>query len=324
MDRGRLIGEALRQRPADEPLWEAISHAVLQQHTDVDQVPDKDRIASIRVVVPSPTLQGEYLKAQYVMQHALADAIAERTGTDAATDMFPRIMAGAVMAATQVAMERWIMADPPVALGPLMRRALRQLTEAVPAAESAPVRPAAGAAPPTVPSPPCCRPVPARRNQLCSPARPNRFAPAPARRRPSRRSRRPARPPLARPPRRPTPDERAPCCSDSCAPTCARTAGRSPLVVLLQLVQTLATLYLPTLNADIIDNGVITGDTHYILRTGGIMLAVTLVQIVCAIGAVYFGARTAMAARPGRAARGLQPGAGRSPPARSASSARRR
>ncbi len=67
------------------------------------------------------------------------------------------------------------------------------------------------------------------------------------------------------------------------------------LVVLLQLVQTLATLYLPTLNADIIDKGVITGDTRYILTTGGFMLLVALVQIICAIGAVFFGARTAMA-----------------------------
>jgi ATP-binding cassette subfamily B multidrug efflux pump len=67
------------------------------------------------------------------------------------------------------------------------------------------------------------------------------------------------------------------------------------LIVLLQLVQTLATLYLPTLNADIIDNGVITGDIHYILKLGGFMLLVSIVQITCAIGAVYFGARTAMA-----------------------------
>lgn len=67
------------------------------------------------------------------------------------------------------------------------------------------------------------------------------------------------------------------------------------LVVLLQLVQTLATLYLPTLNADIIDKGVVKGDTGYILTIGGVMIAVTLVQIVCSIGAVYFGARTAMA-----------------------------
>ncbi|MEN3306120.1 MAG: ATP-binding cassette, subfamily multidrug efflux pump [Micromonosporaceae bacterium] len=70
--------------------------------------------------------------------------------------------------------------------------------------------------------------------------------------------------------------------------------GAIALVVLLQFVQTLATLYLPSLNADIIDYGVIKGDTGYIMRTGGFMLAVTLAQIACAIAAVYFGARTAM------------------------------
>ncbi|MFC1400078.1 MULTISPECIES: ABC transporter ATP-binding protein [Streptacidiphilus] len=67
------------------------------------------------------------------------------------------------------------------------------------------------------------------------------------------------------------------------------------VLVLLQLIQTIATLYLPTLNADIIDQGVIKGDTTYILQTGGIMLGVTVAQVVCAVGAVYFGARTAMA-----------------------------
>ena len=67
------------------------------------------------------------------------------------------------------------------------------------------------------------------------------------------------------------------------------------LVVAFQFVQTLATLYLPTLNADIIDNGVVKGDTGYIMRTGGFMLAVTVGQISCATVAVYFGARTAMA-----------------------------
>jgi ATP-binding cassette subfamily B protein len=66
------------------------------------------------------------------------------------------------------------------------------------------------------------------------------------------------------------------------------------LVVVFQFVQTLATLYLPTLNADIINNGVIKGDTGYILRYGGIMLGIALVQIVCAAIAVYFGAKTAM------------------------------
>jgi ATP-binding cassette subfamily B protein len=66
------------------------------------------------------------------------------------------------------------------------------------------------------------------------------------------------------------------------------------LVVLLQLVGTMASLYLPSLNADIIDKGIAQGDTGYILRIGGWMLLVSAVQIVCSIVAVYFGARTAM------------------------------
>ena len=65
-------------------------------------------------------------------------------------------------------------------------------------------------------------------------------------------------------------------------------------VVVLQLVGVLAMLYLPSLNADIIDRGVATGDTGYIVRTGGVMLAVSLVQIVSSVAAVWFGARTAM------------------------------
>ncbi len=66
------------------------------------------------------------------------------------------------------------------------------------------------------------------------------------------------------------------------------------LVVALQLVGTMASLYLPSLNADIIDKGVVTGDTSYILRTGEWMLAISFLQIVCAITAVYFGAKAAM------------------------------
>ena len=66
-------------------------------------------------------------------------------------------------------------------------------------------------------------------------------------------------------------------------------------VLVLQLIGTIATLYLPSLNADIIDFGIVTGDTGYIVSTGGWMLTVTLLQIACSIGAVYFSARCAMA-----------------------------
>ncbi|MEV7772262.1 ABC transporter ATP-binding protein [Kitasatospora sp. NPDC086791] len=67
------------------------------------------------------------------------------------------------------------------------------------------------------------------------------------------------------------------------------------LLVVLQLVSTLAALYLPTLNADIIDDGVVKGDTGYILRVGGVMIGVTVLQALCSISAVFIGARVAMA-----------------------------
>ena len=66
-------------------------------------------------------------------------------------------------------------------------------------------------------------------------------------------------------------------------------------VLFFQLATTIATLYLPSLNARIIDTGVVKGDTDFIWRTGGVMLAVAFVQVFTAIAAVYFGARTAMA-----------------------------
>jgi ATP-binding cassette subfamily B protein len=73
-------------------------------------------------------------------------------------------------------------------------------------------------------------------------------------------------------------------------------AYRGPLtaVVIFQLIGTIASLYLPALNAEIIDDGVAKGDTQFILSTGMVMLGVTVLQVVCTIIAVYFGARTAM------------------------------
>jgi ATP-binding cassette subfamily B protein len=71
---------------------------------------------------------------------------------------------------------------------------------------------------------------------------------------------------------------------------------RKPLLltVVFQIVQTLASLYVPTLNADLINNGVATGDTGYVFRHGGFMLAVTVVQLTAAALSVYFGARASM------------------------------
>ncbi|WP_068262466.1 ABC transporter ATP-binding protein [Janibacter limosus] len=77
------------------------------------------------------------------------------------------------------------------------------------------------------------------------------------------------------------------------------TGGRVAALLVLQLAATLASLYLPSLNGEIIDNGVATGDTGYIVRHGGVMLAVSVLQIVTTIAATWIGAglSATMAAR---------------------------
>ncbi len=74
----------------------------------------------------------------------------------------------------------------------------------------------------------------------------------------------------------------------------ARYRGLLLAVILLQGVQAMASLYLPSLNADIIDKGIVRGDTDFIWRTGGLMLVVTLIQIAFNITAVYYGSRAAI------------------------------
>ena len=65
-------------------------------------------------------------------------------------------------------------------------------------------------------------------------------------------------------------------------------------VLVLQFAEVMASLYLPTLNADIIDKGVATGDTGYIWRMGAFMLVVSVGQGVCSVAATYLAARAAM------------------------------
>lgn len=71
--------------------------------------------------------------------------------------------------------------------------------------------------------------------------------------------------------------------------------GAIALVLMFQLAQTVANLYLPGLNADIIDRGIVTGDVPFIWRTGAMMLLVTVLQVGATVVAVYVGARVAMA-----------------------------
>ena len=129
-DRARRIGMSLLERPVTEPLWEALTHAVLEHYEGTDQAFSRERMAALGRVLQTPAMSGEYLKVNFEMQNALAAAIAERIGTGLEAAMFPQVLAGAVTAASQVAIRRWYAADPPEPLRPILQRALRQLASA--------------------------------------------------------------------------------------------------------------------------------------------------------------------------------------------------
>ena len=129
-DRARRIGAELLARPPSEPLWEALVNSMLAHYEGADRAPDGEWLAGLKLVLTAPAIRGEYLKVNAEMQEVLAAAIATRARIDPSRDMYPQILAGAVTAASQVAVRRWFAADPPVPLRPLLRQALDQLATA--------------------------------------------------------------------------------------------------------------------------------------------------------------------------------------------------
>jgi AcrR family transcriptional regulator len=130
LDRSFRVGEALRERPPGEGLWDAVRNAVRTVYASANTAPDPQATARIRLVTSSPVLRGEYLKALSIMQYELAKVITERTSAVPAADtFFTRGFAAAMTAVVQAATERWLFADPPVALISVIEDALRELAE---------------------------------------------------------------------------------------------------------------------------------------------------------------------------------------------------
>jgi AcrR family transcriptional regulator len=129
VDRAQKVGVALRARPAGEPLREAIGAAVLAEFAGgaaPGHVPGRVWIDGLRTVLSTPAMQGEYLRVQAAMQQALSAAIAERLGSDP-DDLLPDVIGGAVAAACDVAMHRWVRAGAAVPLRRLVAEALSHL-----------------------------------------------------------------------------------------------------------------------------------------------------------------------------------------------------
>jgi AcrR family transcriptional regulator len=124
--RAEQIGVALRARPAGEPLATALTHAVLAQYAAADYL-DPQRAAQLRLIVSAPALRGAYLKTLVASEQALAEAIAARTGTDAARDLYPLVLAAAVFGAVRAATTHWLRTGATQSLATFIQRALGQI-----------------------------------------------------------------------------------------------------------------------------------------------------------------------------------------------------
>lgn len=127
IDRAVVMAEALRARPAGEPLWDALTAAVVEQFDHEDHRPDKEWMTGLKLMLSEPALHGEVLRAVAVAEQHLADAVAERTGTDAATDVYPRLVAATVSSALGTATSLWVRGDGESPLAPIVLEALESL-----------------------------------------------------------------------------------------------------------------------------------------------------------------------------------------------------
>ncbi|MFD9889832.1 TetR/AcrR family transcriptional regulator [Amycolatopsis sp. NPDC059027] len=130
VDRQHRVRDALLARPAEEPLWEAITGAVLEQYSR-DGEPDRAYVSRVRALMGHAALRGEFLKAHHTVERLLADAIIERAEADTGDELYARLMAGAVESAVRLAFVEWFTSDQQVFL-PTLTRLLGELSAGFP------------------------------------------------------------------------------------------------------------------------------------------------------------------------------------------------
>ena len=140
--------DALRARPRSEPLAEALTVAMVG--SEVQHEPDK---AMLRLMVCDPVLRGEFLKATSSVHRQLAEAIADRAGMDADTDLLPNVISAAYQGVARAAVWFWLGAERAQPLSAVLREALTALAPLASAVEAG----VAGAARATAPAPPASR-----------------------------------------------------------------------------------------------------------------------------------------------------------------------
>jgi hypothetical protein len=138
------VGDELLARPAGEPLWDALRHAVLSQFAPAGNAgaggSEGEGTAAqgerwrtgVRLMLAEPALAGEIVKANATAQQGLAKAIAQRTGTDADREVYPKLVAAVVAAGTAVAVEHSLREDGGEPLGAVLAQIFEQLAAGLP------------------------------------------------------------------------------------------------------------------------------------------------------------------------------------------------
>lgn len=135
IERGQRIAELLRERPDGEPLWEALVNAVVAQFEPrpgaVSRPVDDDYASALQKLLAEPAVQQEVFRAHATAQAELTTAVADRTGTDATTDLYPQIVAAVVSTGLGTAMAHWTR-DPAQSLVSLLHEVFDQIRAGLP------------------------------------------------------------------------------------------------------------------------------------------------------------------------------------------------
>jgi AcrR family transcriptional regulator len=136
-DRAAQAAEALRDRPPGEPLADSLAEVFAAPYEAAAKA-DRQQVEAIRLMVTSPALFGEYLKTLVDAEEPLAAVIAERTGADPRSDLYPHVLAAAVMAAVRAATGHWMATRGAASLPEVIRQAVRQVAGPPPGGARAP------------------------------------------------------------------------------------------------------------------------------------------------------------------------------------------
>jgi AcrR family transcriptional regulator len=136
-ERLRRSVAVLRLRPVDEPLWASITEAVLapmeEDFRDVggdeNRLPSRQELAEVRKMLFKPEIRDAVSRDLF---DEWREVIAERTGTDAERDMYPRLVTSVIRAVGDAAMDVYAAADPPVAITTLLRSAFAEVAAGLP------------------------------------------------------------------------------------------------------------------------------------------------------------------------------------------------